>query len=102
MRPRRPRPVSTHSRGVGANLDVMTLSGYRAGSRGIWKEVYSGQGGFPKKKKCVSWKTVGKGCDCKPQCASFTTRSAGVSKKKAVSQCERKCKTKKRKKRGRK
>ena len=82
----------------------MTLAGYAKAREGMWEQVYSGKGGFRKKgkakRKCVSWKPVGKGCDCKPQCASFTSPSKGVSKKKAVSQCERKCKTK-RKKRGR-
>ena len=106
MRKRKPRKVPIHDPGLGSNLDVMTLSGYGQRRKGLWQEVYGGKKKYPKlngtkKKKCVSWKTVGKGCDCKPVCASFTSRGKGTSKKKAVSQCERKCKTKKRNKRGR-
>jgi len=106
MRKRKPRKVPIHDPGLGANLDVMTLSGYGEKRKGLWQEVYGGKRNYPKlngtgKKKCVSWKTVGKGCKCKPQCVSFTSRSKGMSKKAAVSQCERKCSTKKRRKKSR-
>lgn len=92
--------VPIHNRGVGANLDVMTLAGYHAGNGGLWSEAYRDKGGFSSKKKtkkkCIAWKPVGKGCDCKPVCASYTKRSKGVSKTKAREACERKCSTKRR------
>jgi len=106
---RRPRRVPLN--GFGEKLDVITLNGMGARvdvddePRGLWNRVYKRRGGFPKlngmKKRCVAWKPVGKGCDCQPRCASFTDPSKGTTKKRAAASCKRKCKTKSRKKRGR-
>jgi hypothetical protein len=105
MRRRGPKPQRLH--GLGANLDVMTLSGYHQRGVGLWREVY-GENGFPKSKakrkrkpKCVAWKPVGQGCDCKPVCASTTSKKKGTTKKKAEKACKKKCKTSTRKKRRR-
>jgi len=94
--------------GLGANLDVMTLSGYHGHGTGLWREVY-GENGFPKSKakrkkkkpKCVAWKPVGKGCDCKVVCASTTSKKKGTTKKKAEKACKKKCNSSTRKKRRR-
>jgi hypothetical protein len=93
-----------HMRGLGANIDVMTLSGYHGAGVGIWKEVYSDTG-FPKAKKSKTkkckhgWKTEGKGCNCTPVCAKPGEKS--TSKKKAEKACERKCSSTQRAKRRR-
>ena len=85
-------------------LDVITLSGM--GRPGLWSEVYKTRGGFPKRKrmerKCIAWKTVGKGCSCRPVCASFTDRKKGTSKRAAVAKCDTQCKTRRHKSRKRK
>jgi hypothetical protein len=110
------RKVNLGRAGFGAKLDVLTLTGLGAKKRkrkvtGLWEELYRDRGGFPtvngmkkrkkKKRKCVAWKPVGTGCDCKPVCASYTSPKKGMSKKRATAKCESKCKTRTRTKRKR-
>lgn len=105
MRRRGPRPRMPH--GLGANLDVMTLSGYHGPGFGIWKEVY-GENGFPKskakrkKRKNVKWMPVGKGCDCRVVPVPKGSKKKGTTKKKAQEACRKKCNSSTRKKRRRK
>ena len=102
------RRVSIGSEGYGASLDVITLngmdgcgcglSGSQRKRKGIWGGVYGRRGvAWPAPdEKCVSWKPVGKGCRCKPECAA---PGKGVSEKEATRRCDRRCAGKKRKKR---
>lgn len=89
--------------GLGAHLDVITLRGMRRREKGLWERAYEGRGGYPSKerlkKKCIAWKTVGKGCDCRPACASFTDPKKGTSKKAAEAKCQSRCKTRKKRRR---
>lgn len=78
------------------NLDVLTLNGYSgARQQGVWGEVYQGKvptlNGY---RGCTAWKPVGKGCKCKPKCASKTRK--GMTRKQASQKCARKCSTRKR------